>query len=104
MTYSELPRTRPEADALREVFADTSTIVANAIADLLALSSEVTNRPEQPPMAPLAKARAAIKAEEEQNGAIALRDRRRTRFVSAASGIPVDIIRHVLRTRDSERR
>lgn len=97
-TLSTIP-TRPEADALREVFADEATIVANAIADLLA-----PRQPEVTSLGPIAKARAAIDAEESEYGPLSIHDRRRTRFVSAASGVPVDIICHVLHTREIERR
>lgn len=99
MTYLNNIPTRAEADALREVFADESIIVANAIVDLLA-----THQPEVAPLGPIAKARVPTDAEEAEYGPLSTHDRRRTRFVSAASGVPVDIIRHVLRTREVEQR
>ena len=98
MTNTKLPFTRPEADALRDVFADESTVVANAVADLFAL-----HQPQKPPVRPLAKALAAVEAEEAEYGALSPFDRRRTRFVSAASGIPVEVIRYVLRSREIDR-
>ncbi|TKA96742.1 hypothetical protein FAZ78_09910 [Cereibacter changlensis] len=99
MTNSELLSPRTEAELLRDAFADRETVIANAIADLFA-----SRQPAEPPRGPLAKAQAAIDAEEAEHGPLAPYDRRRERLVSRASNIPTDVIRHVLVVRENRRR